>query len=476
MYRSDIAPCRLALGGDAMISRRMSLFQEPEFLGLVELLHDVDLAIVNAEMLFHDFENPPAMTPGGTYMRAAPHIVEELRFLGVGVVAAANNHAYDFGEGGVVTNIANLNRYGMPHAGTGRNLGDAVAPAYLDTPTGRVALVSATTSGPSVMRAQHRWRDGHGRPGANLIRYTTTYTVTPEVFTALRRFRDDFGLKGLFAAPGSTARDPLTAHPPFMDQSWGLSTEQDSESEFYMADLQSVWQYPAPDGNRFRVGDSPGIALIPHEGDLAENQQRIHDAKRQADLVVFSVHSHEDGATHDEPSDLLVAVAHAAIDAGADVVHGHGPHCDRGIEIYKGKPIFYSIGHFVIQNDTIERVPLDNMIRSRFENPWVATPADFFDTRAGRELTEGRRGFAADPPFWRDVVAIVEFTAGRLSDIQLRPIDLGFGRPRGQRGRPVLATGDNAHEVLDLFRRLSEPFGTVIEENGNLAQVKLSGD
>jgi poly-gamma-glutamate capsule biosynthesis protein CapA/YwtB (metallophosphatase superfamily) len=49
--------------------------------------------------------------------------------------------------------------------------------------------------------------------------------------------------------------------------------------------------------------------------------------------------------------------AHAVIDAGADVVVGHGPHVDRGIEIYAGKPIVYSLGNFIMQNDQVELMP-----------------------------------------------------------------------------------------------------------------------
>ena len=55
-------------------------------------------------------------------------------------------------------------------------------------------------------------------------------------------------------------------------------------------------------------------------------------------------------------------MAHAVIDAGADVFIGHGPHLDRGIEIYKGKPILYSLGALVIENDTVERMPQDSMV------------------------------------------------------------------------------------------------------------------
>ena len=50
----------------------------------------------------------------------------------------------------------------------------------------------------------------------------------------------------------------------------------------------------------------------------------------------------------------------AMIDAGADVVTASGPHVLRGIEIYKGQPIFYGLGDFIFQNETLLRQPPEN--------------------------------------------------------------------------------------------------------------------
>nr|WP_318528309.1 CapA family protein [Mesorhizobium sp. ZC-5] len=47
-----------------------------------------------------------------------------------------------------------------------------------------------------------------------------------------------------------------------------------------------------------------------------------------------------------EPPDYQQSFARKMIDAGADAYVGHGPHLPRGIEIYKGRPIFYSLGNF----------------------------------------------------------------------------------------------------------------------------------
>ena len=49
------------------------------------------------------------------------------------------------------------------------------------------------------------------------------------------------------------------------------------------------------------------------------------------------------------------------VDAGADLFVGHGPHVLRGVEIYKGKPIFYSLGDFIFQNETLLRLPSEEL-------------------------------------------------------------------------------------------------------------------
>jgi poly-gamma-glutamate synthesis protein (capsule biosynthesis protein) len=41
-------------------------------------------------------------------------------------------------------------------------------------------------------------------------------------------------------------------------------------------------------------------------------------------------------------------LAHAAIEAGADVVYGHGSHVVQGVEVYRGKPILYCVGNFAM--------------------------------------------------------------------------------------------------------------------------------
>ncbi|QFG21566.1 CapA family protein [Actinomadura sp. WMMB 499] len=98
--------------------------------------------------------------------------------------------------------------------------------------------------------------------------------------------------------------------------------------------------------------DQPGtphrMRTFPHPEDLAALLADIAAAREVADVVVVSAHwgIH---FTHAEIADYQRTVAHAAIDAGADLILGHHAHILKGIEVYRGKAIFYSIGNFAIE-------------------------------------------------------------------------------------------------------------------------------
>jgi poly-gamma-glutamate capsule biosynthesis protein CapA/YwtB (metallophosphatase superfamily) len=462
-YESERGDIQIVLTGDSIVTRPMSVYREPKFLELTDLVRGSDVAVTNAEMLFHNFESSPTAVPGGSYMRASPSVIKDLRWLGIDVVATANNHSYDYGENGLLTNLEYLNEFGMPHAGTGRNLAAARSAVYLDTRAGRVALISITSSGPAGMTAAHQWREGQGRPGANMLRYTSRITVDSPTFEGLRKLGQALGKSRFSRSAG------------YRDHSWGMSDLDDSPTEFYLRDLHEEWQYVSPEGYRIALGDEFGRELVPYQLDVDENLQRIADARRMADWVVVSMHNHEAGETLDDPSTMAVDFAHQAIDAGADVFHGHGPHRDRGIEIYHGRPIFYSIGHFIVQSDTIEKMAFENYLRQRLD-PWQSTPADFYESRAGREWMDEWIGTASLPHRWEDAVAVVEFSNRRLSAIRLQPIEFGFHVPRSQRGRPMIADLPAAGQVIERFGRLSQRFGTRIQNHDGVGVIDIAAE
>src|SRR4051794_28025355 len=65
-------PFTMALVGDAIITRPLSPYKEPEFLRMLDLVRSADVAFANLEMLFHDYEPYPMYESGGTWMRAEP--------------------------------------------------------------------------------------------------------------------------------------------------------------------------------------------------------------------------------------------------------------------------------------------------------------------------------------------------------------------------------------------------------------------
>ena len=110
-----------------------------------------------------------------------------------------------------------------------------------------------------------------------------------------------------------------------------------------------------------RAGTAPGYPRYCKE-DIAQ-------AKTSADYVVVSFHWGSEGAAAPHP--FQVTAAHAAIDAGADIVLGHHPHVLQGIEQYKKGIIFYSLGNFAFgslspaaDRSVIARITLDRGIKA----------------------------------------------------------------------------------------------------------------
>ncbi len=407
---------RFILTGDSIINRRLSVHQEPGFVGMIERIRSADVAFTNLETLIHNFEMPGAPASGGTYMGSPAWILDELKWAGFDLFSFANNHAMDFGAEGLLSTLRALDAAGVAHAGAAENLARARAPAYLDTAKGRVALIACASTFPPGSLAGPQRPDMKGRPGLNPLRFNTTYSISRSTLDELRKI-----------APSSRG---------------GAGTQP--------ASLQFL-------GARFIEG-APGVRTEPNAADLKEIAASIREARRQADWVVVSIHAHEGAPGNREtPAEFLVTFARAAIDAGADLFVGHGPHVLRPVEVYNGKPIFYSVANFIFENETVRFQPGEN-----FESLSLAAnalPADFFDARSAN----GTRGFPADKLNWESVIAEAVFDATRkLTAMRFIPITLGFGESRTRRGRPMPATPEAGRAILDRLAGLSKAFGTNI--------------
>jgi poly-gamma-glutamate synthesis protein (capsule biosynthesis protein) len=220
-------------------------------------------------------------------------------------------------------------------------------------------------------------------------------------------------------------------------------------------------------GRQFVAGERVGLRTEPLKEDVEEIAAVVRSASRLADYTIVSVHAHEGDGDRTVPAQFLVAFAHAMIDAGADVFVGHGPHVLRGIEIYKGRPILYSLGDFIFQNETLLRLPSENYEALGLDA--TAQVADFNERRYEGDT----RGFPADPEIWESVVAVPRWEAERLAALTLHPITLGHGTPPAVRGRPMLATGELACRIIANVAARSRPFGTKVEFQRGVGVVAL---
>lgn len=188
------------------------------------------------------------------------------------------------------------------------------------------------------------------------------------------------------------------------------------------------------------------VYTFPEPDSVAEMQRDIRTAKAQCDVLLVAlhkgmVHTHAELQMHERP------LAQAAIDAGADAVIGHHAHILRGIEVYKGKPIYHNLGNFVCvthaltpsgDNDSPERLA------------WIRQRKQLF-------------GFTPDPdmPFYAFNPESRKTILARLVADRDGIVQFGFVPCYiNKQGAPeVLDTYDKAKEVIDYVADLCEEEG-----------------
>ena len=202
------------------------------------------------------------------------------------------------------------------------------------------------------------------------------------------------------------------------------------------------------------------------EGLVASDLDAMDDdivmAKRHNDVVMVSLHNHDRshhrayGIQDTTPANDEV-MYRRAIDSGADIVLGSGPHVLRGIEFYKDKPIFYSLANFIYQYRTPDKIPVD-LIHQRDGEIARPTNVSVWDRRDPVEIFEG-------------VLVRLTYNQEKITRIELIPFTIDDEGPLY--GVPRLAGSRRAAEIIDRLERLSQPYGTTIVDNGWYAEVKL---
>jgi poly-gamma-glutamate capsule biosynthesis protein CapA/YwtB (metallophosphatase superfamily) len=440
----------IAITGDSMVTRSLSVFNEEPYLRMREILKSAEVFFTNFEANAHPYlEDPHAQRDGGgTYVTTEPNLLSDLKWMGVNLVACGSSHADDYGPKGILDTMRYLREAGIVHAGLGRHLAEARAPAYLDTSRGRIALVAATSQYNPGARAGAQRCDTAGYPGVNGIRHKVVYNVDKAMIAQLRTIGRAIG----WEAALERRRFQGDAH---VGKSAG-----DSYSFL---------------GKSFRVAPELGESSFANEEDVEENLRQVRNARAFADKVIVSLHCHDLGGPTlltakrrtevDDLADFAIDFGRRCIDAGADIFVSHGPQVPLAIELYKGKALLHGIGTFVFQVETMKYLPAEAYDRYGLGDR--ATPADFIEARYQGDT----RGHTGDPIQWEQMFAMCEFSGDDLAAVRLYPLDLGFERPRTQRGRPMLADAVIGDRVLKRVQRLSARYGTKVNVQDGVGVV-----
>jgi poly-gamma-glutamate capsule biosynthesis protein CapA/YwtB (metallophosphatase superfamily) len=348
-----VTPLRVAVCGQALIQHDLRTEPWPDFDRIAGLFAGADVAFTDLETAISGPGAGPPTRQGVFTHAAGPEVLDCLKALHITLLAHANNHAFDLNTGGILAASAAMDARGLVHAGTGRTLAEAAAPAYQRTPAGTVALVAM---------ASGQIRDGGAatatRPGVN-----------------------------------EAQRIPGT----------GAATGLD-------------------------------------EADVGRVLATIGEAARHADLVIMYHHNHLAGPEPGRPPAWQQALAHRCIDAGAAMFVSHGEPLMFGVELYRGRPIFYDLGSLIFQTAT----------------------------------EDGHYGAAT----WQSVIAECRFDEGRFVGATLTPVQMNATGIAGAtdlatRGRPSIAAGEDAATILALLATLSEPFGTRLSKGEKAATGEI---
>lgn len=134
---------RVALLGQSLIQQDLCAPGWQGMAGIKARLRQADIVFTDLETAIDAPGAGPPTRTGEVFHAAKPAVIDCLKSLGVSLMTTANNHAWDMGPGGILAAIEQLDRRGIAHAGTGRDLATAAAPAFRETPAGTFALVAA---------------------------------------------------------------------------------------------------------------------------------------------------------------------------------------------------------------------------------------------------------------------------------------------------------------------------------------------
>lgn len=415
--------------GDSLIVKHVPEYY-PGFEEIRDYICRAEAKITNLETTLTDGDCFASSFSGGTWVTASEDILEDLKKYGFNLYGWANNHTMDYSYAGLLSTQKALHKAELVNAGAGKNLFEASRPGIIELPSARVGLISICSTFDPSARAGKQSQSLPGRPGLNPLRFQTIYRINKPHMDAI---------KEIAAKTYANGRNDLSVKYGF--------------------------KLPVPEGKfeldslLFEESDREGRYTKCNPVDLDRTVATIKDALKTVDYVVVMVHSHEIKADTNEEADyFLEEFARACIDAGACAVLGGGTHQLKGIEIYQGKPIFYSLGNFIFQNEYVKVLPPDFMEKHHFPDTYTASEGICARTASATGVS-----MHADLNNFRSVIPYFEMEDDTCVKIEMLPITLGRDKPMNFRDIPYHADEKEAQEIVEYLTRVSSTYGTKFE-------------
>ena len=395
-----------------------------------------DVKLFNLEIVVSDNAPFGSTYCGGTWILAKETMLDDVLQYGFNGCSFANNHTMDYGYQGLFDTLAAARKRMLPICGAGKDLNEAADYAVIETENGKCAVISLCATFNDAARAGYPSDTVPGRPGLNPLRFSIEYHITPAHMQALKEISAGTHIDG---RRNRSRKGGYTPMPP--------------EGCFGFGEYN------------FRESDVEGKFSRVHPADMARTEATIQKALQECQTVVVNIHSHEiKHDTDDEPDDFLVEFARKCIDAGASTVIGTGTHQLKAIEIYKNKPIFYSIGNFIFQSDTTLFCMPDDF-REKYGLPQGLSVKEQIEARALR----GKGGLHADVINFRSLMPFMTFENGAATGVTLYPLRLDM-----ETGLPSLADPAEAETIFQYLCDRNQPFGTRMRLQGNVIEVELT--
>lgn len=474
-------PFTAVMVGDMLQMVPFSKNNDPDIQFLMNLMRGADMTTANNE---NTVMNLDTFTGKISHMMSPMQVADDWANMGIKIMTKANNHTWDDGEDGVAEDFRQLERVGIIHVGVGRNTTEARVARYAATPKGTVGFVGVYAESSQLMAA----------PTGRVVK------VTPEQLAQLAAMRasivarakevanpidplpDPEGTVSVYGIKFVTVSAAQEEPPAVLTRSAAPRTAQSNTVKLttyngvtaaQMAQLRAIAGSDGASsgdtlsafGVKFRV--TPGPGEYTYEMDQQDERdilREIRTGKQFSDFEIATIHWHQNRFAFQQysfdhyPADYQIKFAHDAIDQGADVFYAHGVHTLKGVEIYKGRPIFYGVSNFVVQEQ----------IFASWRDTGAEPPTPLTGPIVGQgEANEIQWEWMEQPANFETLLASVHYENGKLTEVRIYPVDLGFSRPGSQVGIPKRPSPQVAKRILDEVVELSKPFSTKISiENG----------